>query len=205
MYYIYILYSASSDLYYIGYSNDPLRRVKEHNTKPYNTFTSKHRPWVLKAYFKSGGPESEAMRIERFIKKQKSRKLIERLCDPSFVPTGILAQLVRIPQVGINQRVPVPTGFKSSWGSKTGKGFQPILEIDKKLRHKQKNKHLPLYWQNRPSFRYRNQLLNSFSFSGYLQFAGARLQNFRLSRFRETHVPTRATTCNYIQYLVPNE
>ena len=99
MYYIYILYSASSDLYYIGYSNDPVRRLEEHNTRPYNTFTSKHRPWVLKAYFKCSQSEREAMKIERFIKKQKSRKLIERLCDPSFIPEGVLAQLVRVPDV----------------------------------------------------------------------------------------------------------
>ena len=98
MYYIYIIYSQSSDLYYIGYSADPHKRVIEHNSKPFSTYTSKHRPWVLKAYFQCGN-EPQAIRLERFIKKQKSRRLIERLCEPSFEPTGSLAQLVRVPDV----------------------------------------------------------------------------------------------------------
>jgi len=51
MYYIYILYSPNYDKYYVGYSNDPYRRVLEHNTKPFNTYTSKYRPWTLAAVF----------------------------------------------------------------------------------------------------------------------------------------------------------
>ena len=99
MFYIYVLYSASSDKFYVGYSNDPLRRVVEHNTKPFNTYTSKHRPWELKAFFECGEIEADAMRIERFIKKQKSRKMLEQLCDKTFIPTDSLAQLVRVPDV----------------------------------------------------------------------------------------------------------
>ena len=83
----------------MGYSNDPQRRLVEHNNSPHNTYTSKYRPWILKAYFMCSESEGEAMRIERFIKEQKSRKLLEKLCDPSFIPTGILAQLVRVPDV----------------------------------------------------------------------------------------------------------
>jgi hypothetical protein len=37
------------------------------------------------------------MEIEQFIKKQKSRKLIELLCRDDFTPAGKLAQLVRVP------------------------------------------------------------------------------------------------------------
>jgi len=37
MFYIYILYSVSSDKFYVGYTNDPYRRLIEHNTKPFNT------------------------------------------------------------------------------------------------------------------------------------------------------------------------
>ena len=99
MYYIYILYSPSFDKYYVGYSSDPLRRLTEHNTKPFNTYTSKYRPWFLKATFKCSEIEREAIWAERFIKKQKSRRLLQQLCDPSFVPTGFLAQLVRVPDI----------------------------------------------------------------------------------------------------------
>ena len=83
----------------MGYSNDPSRRLIEHNSKPFDTYTSKHRPWVLKAYFKCSENESEAIRIERFIKRQKSRKLLEQLSNPAFTPSGVLAQLVRVPDV----------------------------------------------------------------------------------------------------------
>jgi putative endonuclease len=100
MYYIYILYSGSSALYYVGYTNNYPRRLKEHNEQEnFNTFTSKHRPWELKAVFECGYLEKEAVKIERFIKKQKSRTLLEKLSNPEFILTGALAQLVRVPYV----------------------------------------------------------------------------------------------------------
>jgi len=99
MYFIYIIYSDSANLYYIGYTNDPQCRLIEHNTNPNNTFTSKHRPWEMKALFECGMSESRTINIERFIKKQKSRKLIELLCNPCFIPVGKLAELVRVPYV----------------------------------------------------------------------------------------------------------
>ena len=83
----------------MGYSDDPQRRLIEHNTKPFNTYTRKFRPWLLKASFECSELKKEALLIERFIKKQKSKKLLEQLCDQSFVPTGVLGRLVRVPDV----------------------------------------------------------------------------------------------------------
>jgi putative endonuclease len=99
MYYIYILYSPGSNRFYVGYSDNPQRRLIEHNTKSFNTYTSKRRPWILKAVFECGCIEAEAMAIERFIKKQKSRRLMEQLIVPEFIPIGALAKLVRVPHV----------------------------------------------------------------------------------------------------------
>ncbi len=99
MFYVYILYSPTADKFYVGYSSDPWRRLAEHNTKPFNTFTSKYRPWILKTVFECNEIESKAMQIEKFIKQQKSRKLIEQLIDPAFLPNGILAQLVTVPHL----------------------------------------------------------------------------------------------------------
>jgi len=96
MYYIYILYSELSDKYYVGYSDDPIRRETEHNTKPFNTYTSKHRPWKLVGSFPVGESRGEAVRIERFIKKQKSRSFILKLIAHQQDPEQI-AQLVRVP------------------------------------------------------------------------------------------------------------
>jgi putative endonuclease len=98
MYYLYILYSGTADKYYVGYSNNPGRRLQEHNFSDRITYTSKHRPWVLKAVFSCGEIEGEAMQIEKFIKKQKSRKLIERLISGEIL-TGVLTQLISVPQL----------------------------------------------------------------------------------------------------------
>jgi putative endonuclease len=79
MFYIYILYSETFDKYYIGYSDNPERRVNEHNTKAFNTFTKKHRPWKLAYSFPVSENRADTMKIEKFIKKQKSRKFIETI------------------------------------------------------------------------------------------------------------------------------
>ena len=55
--------------------------------------------WTLEAVFEVSEVEANAIYLERFIKKQKSRKLIEKLCDPNFKPTQKLAQLVRVPHM----------------------------------------------------------------------------------------------------------
>ena len=98
MYYIYILFSKSSNLYYPGYTSDYERRLVEHNTSTFNTFTSKHRPWALISVFECGKTESQAMKMEAFIKKQKIRVFIEKLIDSDSF-TGILAPLVRVPKL----------------------------------------------------------------------------------------------------------
>jgi putative endonuclease len=98
MFYIYILQSLKSDITYIGYSESPTERLNQHNTKEEGTFSSKHKPWELKAVFEVG-TRSEAVLFERFIKKQKSKKLIEKLINPEFIPEGKLSQLVRVPHV----------------------------------------------------------------------------------------------------------
>ena len=98
MYYIYILSSDSSGVYYIGFTDNVERRFSEHNTSPHNTFTSKHRPWKLKAAFIASEDMGTAMKIERFIKKQKSRAFIEKICSLSIVDLP-MAQLVRVPHL----------------------------------------------------------------------------------------------------------
>lgn len=54
--------------YYTGISTDPARRTHEHNhTKKGARYTRAHRPVVL-VWQKELGDQTEAMRIERFIK-----------------------------------------------------------------------------------------------------------------------------------------
>ena len=99
MWYLYILYSIGSNLYYVGISQNPHERLVAHNNSDRNTFTSKHRPWELVCLFSCGNTESEALLIEKFIKKQKSKTFIQKIVEPDFRPTGILAQLVRVPHL----------------------------------------------------------------------------------------------------------
>ena len=88
MFYVYILYSESADKYYIGHTNDPERRLTEHNNTEDIKFTTKFRPWNLLLSFEVSDVRGEAIKMERFIKKQKSRIFIRRLIesndDPSF-------------------------------------------------------------------------------------------------------------------------
>jgi putative endonuclease len=79
MFYIYIIYSESVDKYYIGHTNDPSRRLEEHNTVIKNSYTFKFRPWILKGSFPTFFSRSEAIIMEKYLKKMKSRIFIENL------------------------------------------------------------------------------------------------------------------------------
>jgi putative endonuclease len=98
-FFVYILYSECADKYYVGSTDNWKNRVESHNHSDRNTFTSKHRPWKLMAVFIAGETRAAAMKHEAFIKKQKSRRLIEKLIDGNFVPSGKLTQLVRVPHL----------------------------------------------------------------------------------------------------------
>ncbi|MDB4286240.1 GIY-YIG nuclease family protein [bacterium] len=99
-YYIYILYSSVSDRYYVGQSYDVQTRLKDHNEGNHShqstKYTFKHRPWELKASFFVSEDRGKAMKIERYIKRQKSRKFIEQLIAVHLDRDG-LAQLIRVP------------------------------------------------------------------------------------------------------------
>ncbi len=97
MFYIYILYSDSLDRYYIGSTNDVTRRLSEHNNPIRKTkFTAKASDWRLVFQASAGATRSDAVLIERYIKKQKSRKYIEALISLNL-DNLTLAQLVRVP------------------------------------------------------------------------------------------------------------
>jgi hypothetical protein len=65
--YIYIIYSNSID-----------------NSNLKDLYTGRAQDWVIKSVFEVEN-ESVAIKIERFIRKQKSRNLIERLFQEDFV------------------------------------------------------------------------------------------------------------------------
>ena len=103
MFYVYILYNAKSDRYYIGHTPDVYKRLEEHNNPQENKYTSKYLPWELKLYFKVTESRGDAMLVERFIKKQKSRDFIQKLIhkqgDEEFFGSLIINILKRAPLV----------------------------------------------------------------------------------------------------------
>jgi putative endonuclease len=62
-------------------------------------FTGKFKDWELKAVFMVSEIRADAIKIEKYIKQQKSRLLLEKLIDVGFVPAANLAQLVRVPHL----------------------------------------------------------------------------------------------------------
>jgi putative endonuclease len=77
MYCVYILYSSSSNQFYIGHSENLEDRIFRH-TNSGSKSTKKANDWVLK-YKMEFSTRSEAMKSEREIKRKKSRKYIEWL------------------------------------------------------------------------------------------------------------------------------
>ena len=99
MYYIYFLFSKEANKFYLGHSEDPWRRQQQHLSNSGHKFTGSHSDWELAAVFEVSNVRGDADKIEKFIKKQKSRRLIEKMINPNFIGTGILAQRVRVPHV----------------------------------------------------------------------------------------------------------
>jgi putative endonuclease len=79
MFYIYILLSERSGYYYIGHSDDPVRRLSEHNNMDKDTYTSKHRPWKIVFQCLVSETRSDAIIIEKYLKNRKSKGLLKKL------------------------------------------------------------------------------------------------------------------------------
>ncbi len=74
MYFIYIIYSASIDKYYVGHTVDVNVRLNQHNEGYYDdAFTSKASDWEL-FYYYSLESKRLATSIEFHIKSMKSKK-----------------------------------------------------------------------------------------------------------------------------------
>lgn len=89
MYFVYIIYSTSLDKFYVGTTDNVERRLIEHNSKEYlNSFTCKGVPWVLKLSYLCDSSE-KAYKLERFIKRMKSRKFIIKIIDDKKILDAI--------------------------------------------------------------------------------------------------------------------
>ena len=79
MHFIYIIYTAKFDKYYIGETVNISDRLEEHKIGHYNESSTKYADdWVLVLSLQADSRTS-AREVERYIKSMKSKKFIKRL------------------------------------------------------------------------------------------------------------------------------
>jgi putative endonuclease len=90
MHILYIIYSKSQNKYYVGETNNIEERIVKHNTHYYNnSFTKIAEDWELKFTFEFENKE-DAIYLEKFIKKMKSRVFIEKIINNPEIVKDIL-------------------------------------------------------------------------------------------------------------------
>lgn len=77
MFYIYILQSLKTNNFYIGYTSNIKQRLIYHNGG-LNRSTKNKGPWILK-YKEEFLTKTEAIKRERFLKKQRNRQFYKKL------------------------------------------------------------------------------------------------------------------------------
>ena len=93
--YTYILFSNKLDRFYIGSTELPIsERLELHLHKSYGNkkFTAKADDWILSWYY-SCDSIVRARKLERFIKKMKSSRFIERLIRDKDIVEDIMKKL----------------------------------------------------------------------------------------------------------------
>ncbi|MBC7874476.1 MAG: GIY-YIG nuclease family protein [Ferruginibacter sp.] len=76
-YFVYILYSVSLDLYYIGSSANLKERLRKHLSN-HRGFTSKAKDWII-CHSESFSDKTEALKREKQLKSWKNRQKIIQL------------------------------------------------------------------------------------------------------------------------------
>ena len=90
--FLYIFYSKTADMYYVGETIDVELRLNMHNNHVFNNSFSKiANDWIVKLIFEQ--PEkSNILFLEKFVKRMKSRKFIEKLIEEPQILTSILSR-----------------------------------------------------------------------------------------------------------------
>ena len=76
-YFVYILQSQKDHTFYIGFTSDVEKRLFYHNCGK-SRYTSRKMPWVL-VYTEMFATKSEAIKREKFLKKQRNKAFYEEL------------------------------------------------------------------------------------------------------------------------------
>ncbi|NSW45130.1 MAG: GIY-YIG nuclease family protein [Bacteroidales bacterium] len=95
MHYCYILYSKKIDRFYIGETEDFVRRYQEHLSGYFkHSFTSRTDDWELYMLIECSN-RFEARKLENFLKRMKSRTFIQRLKSDPFLLDEIMQHQIR--------------------------------------------------------------------------------------------------------------
>lgn len=95
-YFVYILYAEFFDRYYIGQTNSLEHRLERHNEfDSTNSYTSKYRPWTLKAFIEIGESRADAMKVERLLKSLKSKKMIASFAEDPEKLVGFAQKILQ--------------------------------------------------------------------------------------------------------------
>ncbi|WP_339923944.1 GIY-YIG nuclease family protein [uncultured Cyclobacterium sp.] len=84
-FFVYIIYSEAIDKFYVGQTGNIDNRLLFHNdSEKNNIWTKRGIPWVLKTSIPFNS-RTDALKAEKFIKKQKSRKLILDIIQNGYI------------------------------------------------------------------------------------------------------------------------
>ncbi|CAN0583020.1 unnamed protein product [Ectocarpus sp. 12 AP-2014] len=86
MHYLYIIYSKSINRYYVGESPDIIRRLDQHNT---HYFKKAADDWKIVVAMKLNS-KSDAIYLEKFIKRMKSKTFIQKIIKNNDILEDIL-------------------------------------------------------------------------------------------------------------------
>ena len=82
----------TSTKYYVGETHDVKERILEHNQHKYaNSFSKIANDWTLALAFECND-RSEALFLERFVKKMKSKIFIEKIIENPEILSDILSK-----------------------------------------------------------------------------------------------------------------
>jgi putative endonuclease len=82
-YYVYIIESLEDGTFYKGYSEDPLKRLQQHNQGE-SKYTSGKMPWKL-VYVEECASKTEALIRERNLKKADRSRIRTLLVQPKNI------------------------------------------------------------------------------------------------------------------------
>ena len=82
-YSVYILQSEKDGSYYIGYSQDLIKRLEQHNSSK-SGYTATKNPWKM-VYVEEYETKTEAIKREKFLKRQRNKAFYKTLIEGSNI------------------------------------------------------------------------------------------------------------------------